>query len=95
LISDPAARSSYLPSRGQDETTIINKVIASEFLFENFAAAGINFDASQSLSNTLAHNQIAAVTSDFTTVSAAESAITAFIAAHPNGTAVAADRFAS
>jgi hypothetical protein len=59
------------------------------------AAAGINFDASQSLSNTLAHNQIAAVTSDFTTVSAAKSAITAFIAAHPNGTAVAADRFAS
>jgi probable HAF family extracellular repeat protein len=74
---------------GQDITTIINKVIVSDFFVAKFTVAGITFDASQSLSNTLAHNQIASVTSDFATVTAAENAITAFIAAHPSGMTVA------
>ena len=71
-------------SAGPDQTTITNKVTVAGFLTEVFAGAGINFSATASPANTLAHNEIAAVTSDPASVSAAEAAILAFVAAQPS-----------
>jgi hypothetical protein len=75
-------------SAGQDQTTITNKVTVAGFLTEVFAGAGISFSATASPANTLAHNEIAAVTSDPASVSAAEAAILAFVAALPSGVGV-------
>ena len=72
-------------SAGQDQTTITNKVTVAGFLTEVFAGAGISFSATASTANTLAHNEIAAVTSDPASVSAAEAAILAFVATLPSG----------
>ena len=49
---------------GQDQTTIINKLAAAEFLTQSFANAGISFDLAPSEENKLAHSNIAGVTSD-------------------------------
>jgi hypothetical protein len=71
---------------GQDQTAMANKVAAAEFLTQEFTNAGISFNANATAANQFAHSDIAAVTSDISTVAAAETAVAAFIDANSSPT---------
>lgn len=67
-------------SAGQDQTTIANKVTVAEFFTYELASNGISFTSS---ADTLAHTAIASVTSNPSSVSAAESTISNWLATDP------------
>jgi hypothetical protein len=74
-------------SLGPDQTTIADKVAIADYLTQSFTTAGINFSSPTSAAYAEAHSVISTVTSDATTVTAAEASINAWITAHPAGTA--------
>jgi hypothetical protein len=72
-------------AQGADVTSLTNKVTVADYFTQLLISTGIGFT---SLVNTLAHTAIASVTSDSSTVSAAEATINSFLAAHPSATLV-------
>jgi hypothetical protein len=62
---------------GTDQTTISNKVTVADYFTQELAAAGIGYTSAAS---TLAHSAIASVTSAASTVLAAESTISSWVA---------------
>jgi len=62
---------------GTDQTTISNKVTVADYFTQELTAAGIGYT---SAANTLAHGAIASVTSAASTVLAAESTISSWVA---------------
>jgi len=74
-------------SLGPDQTTIADKVAVAEYLTQSFTTAGIKFSGSTSAAYAEAHSVISTVTSDPSTVTAAEASIHAWITANPAGAA--------
>jgi probable HAF family extracellular repeat protein len=72
-------------AQGADVTSLTNKVTVADFLTEALTAANVSFTTAV---NTLAHTAIASVTSDSSTVTAAETTISSFLTTHPNGALV-------
>jgi ELWxxDGT repeat protein len=69
-----------------DQTTISNKVTVADYFTQELSSDGISFSSS---ADSLAHSAIASVTSDHSTVLAAESTINIFVAAQSAGAQVA------
>jgi hypothetical protein len=72
-------------AQGTDQTSLTNKVTVAEYFTQALVSAGISFTSAV---NTLAHTAIGSVTSDNSTVSAAEAMISSFLTTHPSGTEV-------
>jgi hypothetical protein len=71
-------------AQGTDQTTIANKVTVADYFSQEFSSAGISFTSS---ANSLAHSVIASVTSDNSTVLAAEATINTWLTTLPSSAA--------
>ena len=73
-------------AQGSDQTTIVNKVTVVDYFTQELSSAGASFTSS---ANSLAHSEIASVTSNTSTVLAAETTITTWLTTQPTSAAEA------
>jgi hypothetical protein len=90
-LGNPQAVSAFIVNvisgaQGADATTISNKVTVADYLTQTLITADVGFTSS---ADALAHTAIASVTSDSSTVLAAESTINSWLAAQSSATSVA------